>query len=184
MKRIFLTLSLAASGLLIAALVLGLNIEDSRSRDPIKQSEVGVHMLTGLSALCFSCMVHAIVFTYFLGTGRWMEETRNAYGLADDWRLESHRLKWKTMVQIFFVFLLSITTGALGAVADPASPVDYSSFLGMSPATTHYFSAATTLLVNLLVFSNEFLAISRNSRLVEDVMRQVRRIRNERGLSV
>jgi hypothetical protein len=77
-KRIFLTLALLANGSLIVSAILGLNIGDSQQRTLEVQGQIGTHMLTALAAMCFVALVHAICFTYFMGTGRWLEETSNA----------------------------------------------------------------------------------------------------------
>ncbi|MBS0265896.1 MAG: hypothetical protein JSS02_28455, partial [Planctomycetes bacterium] len=81
MTRIFLSLAIFTSVGLFVALGLGLAIGDATQRDLAVQSRVTVHMLTGAAALVFSMLVHALVVTYFMGTGRWLEETCNAYKL-------------------------------------------------------------------------------------------------------
>jgi len=48
----------------------------------------------------------------------------------------------------------------------------------------HFLVAATMCAVNVLVNCWEFVAIHRNSVLIEEVLQQVRRIRLERGLPV
>ena len=180
MKRIFLSLALISTTALVAAFVLGSNIDDPRA----VQSGVGKHMLWGLAALVLATMVHALVLTYFMGTGRWMEETGHAYRLADDWRRENQALKHRTIPAMIGCLALLVATGALGAAADPASAVGFRGWGGVSAATVHLVCAAVTIGLNLCVNLWEYVALERNAELIESVMGEVRRIRNERGLPV
>ena len=182
MKRIFLTLALLASGLLILAIVLGLNIGDAKVLDKATQSQISTHMLVGLAALTFATLVHAISLTYFMGTGRWLEETSNAYSLGDSWYKESQKIKYRTLPGMTCCIGLLISTGALGAVADPATPLSLDGFLGMTGSQLHFLGAVLTAIVNLLTNLVQFAAISKHSDIVESVLGEVRRIREERGL--
>jgi hypothetical protein len=72
-KRILLTLALIANSFLLYAIGRGLNIGDTESGAPEVQQLVGTHMLIGLGALTFAALVHAVVLTWFMGTGRFLE---------------------------------------------------------------------------------------------------------------
>ena len=96
-KRIFLTLAFVTFVFLTLTIVLGLNIGDSKSLDPATQSKVSTHMLVGLGTLTFATLVHAISLTYFMGTGRWLEETSRAYSLDDSWHSENQKIKYRTL---------------------------------------------------------------------------------------
>lgn len=184
MKRIFVSLALLSNALLVAAFVLGMKIGDPTLRDPSVQGLVGQHFLTSLAALVFAALVHAIVLTYFMGTGRWMEETTEAYQLGGAERARNKRLKYRTIPAMVVCLVLLVASGAFGAAADPASPVKYGGFAGMSAATVHFAIAVVTLVVNLAVNAWEYAAIARNHALIGDVMVEVRRIRAARGLPV
>jgi hypothetical protein len=54
----------------------------------------------------------------------------------------------------------------------------------ISPSRAHLVFAVLTVVVNLAVNAVEYLAISRNGQLIEDVVGEVRRIREARGLPV
>jgi hypothetical protein len=183
-KRIFLSLAILSTAALAAAFVLGLNIDDPRAKATAAQSGVGQHMLWGLAALVLAAMVHALVLTYFMGTGRWMEETGNAYRLADDWRRENQRLKYRTIPAMVGCLGLLVATGALGAAADPASAVAFGGWGGVPAATIHLIAAAVAIGLNVCVNLWEYVALERNAALIESVMVEVRRIRAERGLPV
>ncbi|MCA9034408.1 MAG: hypothetical protein KDA91_04715 [Planctomycetaceae bacterium] len=189
MKRIFLTLAILGNICLWTAVLFGLSIragitlpatDPQFQLDPAYNARISTHMLIGLGALTFATLVHAILFTYFMGTGRWIEETSNAYGLDAAWYNSNQKVKYGVLPGIVVVLLLLIATGAFGAVADPATPVS----LGKSDAAIHFFVAVSTALANLLVNGLEFIAVLKNASIIEDVLRQVRRIRDERGLPV
>ncbi|MEZ6124399.1 MAG: hypothetical protein R3C49_14670 [Planctomycetaceae bacterium] len=114
MKRIFLTLAISAAVFLIATIVLGLNIGDAKELNPATQSRISTHMLVGLAALTFATLVHAITLTYFMGTGRWLEETSKAYSLDAAYYDRSQKIKYGTLPGLTVCVLLLITTGAAG----------------------------------------------------------------------
>ena len=184
MKRIFLTLAIIANIALIVTATFGLNIGDVQQHSVAVQSEVSRHMLIGLAAMSFVTLIHAISFTYFMGTGRWLEETSRAYSLDSSWHSENQKIKYRTLPGTTAVVLLIICTGALGAVADPATPASLDGTLGMTSAQIHFFVACLTVFVNVWANANQFLAILRNSNIIDSVMGEVRRIRIERGLPV
>ncbi len=184
MTRIFLTLTVLGTTLLGVAFFLGLDIQDPRAPDPETQASVNYHFLTASAALVFACLVHAIVLTYFMGTVRWMEETSQTYLLSDHWKDESRTLKFRTIAAMTACILLLVITGAFGAAADPASPVGFQGWFGVSAGTIHLLIASTTVVINLFVNLQEYQALKRNGRLVDEVLQEVRRMRQERGLSV
>jgi hypothetical protein len=184
MTRIFLSLSIAATGTLLVALWLGLNIGDAAEVTTAAQNRVATHFLTALGALMFAVLVHAIVLTYFMGTSRWLEETSNAYRLGSGWQQQSKDLKWKLYPAMVVALTMLILTGAFGGAADPASGVGFRGWGPFSAAHIHLGFAVLTVLVNAMVNAWEYAALRRNGRLVQDVLQQVRRIRTERGLDV
>jgi hypothetical protein len=184
MNRIFLPLCGLSMVLLVAAFVLGLTIDDPKVLDRAVQARVTVHFLTALAALCFATMVHALVLTYFMGTGRWLEETSQAYRLPPEYYDESKRIKYRVAPLMVGCFLLLLATGALGAAADPGSPVQFAGWFGWPAAMWHQLLAMLTLAANLLVNYYEYVALFRNGEIVDTVLREVRRIRLEKRLAV
>lgn len=184
MTRIFLTLALLSTLALGAAFWLGLEIGSAYEVDRSTQARVSVHFLTGVAALVFAVLVHAIVLTYFMGTGRWLEETSSAYHLSDAWRLQSRNLKYRTLPAMTASIVLLILTGAFGGAADPASAVGFQGWGSLSAAEVHLVVTSIALVFNAGVNVLEYQSLRRNGLLVNDVMQQVRRIRVERGLDV
>jgi len=188
-KRIFLTLASLSTILLVTTIVLGLNIgldaKDPNSLiNPEVTSRIDSHMLCGLGALIFATLVHAISLTYFMGTGRWIEETSNAYSLGDSFYKKNQSIKYSTLPGLVACIVLLIATGALGAIADPRSMVSLDGTFGLSGRQFHFFGAILTAIANVLTNFTQFVAISRNTNVVDSVLQEVHRIREERGLPV
>lgn len=187
MKRIFLTLAVLANLTMIVSLVLGLKIGDPMQDgglNPEVNASIGTHILIGLGALSGTTLVHALLFTYFMGTGRWIEETSEAYHLSDDFHKANQKVKYRTLPGILISFLMILATGTLGAVADTATTASLESVTGLKDATLHFTMAVSTWLVTLIINVTQYVAINQNSSIVEAVLAEVRRIRLERGLEV
>ena len=184
MKRIFLTLAVVAAILVIITIVMGLSIGDATRVDRAVQRSVSNHFLMGMAALAFCLLVHAISLTYFMGTGRWLEETSNAYSLGDSYYESSKKIKYGTLPGLTACVVLLITTAGLGAVADPGTMTSLGNPFGFTDAQIHFFAACLTALINVGVNFSQYVAISRNSAVVEQVLAEVRLIRQERGLPV
>lgn len=184
MSRIFSTLAVFSTALLIAAFVLGWMIDDPSSRDAATQQLFTWHFLTAVAGLMFAALVHAVVLTYFMGTSRWLEEASLAYRLDPKWAAENRALKYQTLPWMAAALVLLIVTGGLGAVADPASPAGAGGFFGIPASTVHFLFAAVTVAANAAINLAEYGAITRNGELIEEVMAEVHRIRREKGLPV
>ena len=184
MVRIFLPLSFLSSISLIIAMTLGLMIDDPKAHTIAAQTSVQYHFLAALTALVFATMVHAIVFTYFMGTGRWIEETSNVYRLDSAFHARSSKVKYRVFALIVVCFLMLLATGAFGAAADPASPMQSKGIGGFSAAQIHLMIAITTIGLNLLASWVEFRGLEINGEIIDQVLAEVKRIRLEKGLPV
>jgi len=180
LKRIFLPLAIISTAVLATSLVLGLGIEDASRKDLSHQ--VDHHMWTSLGGMLFATLVHGLVMTYFIGTGRWFEETARVYPLASDVFASSRRLKYRTLPIIVFGFVSLLAAGTLGAAADPASPVGFTGWAGLSPSTLHLLVAIAAVAVNAWTHVVEYMALHDNGRLIEQIMAEVQAIRTDRGL--
>ncbi len=176
MSRIFLTLAIVSNLGLMVTFVLGWAVI-SPGVEGATGLPLSIHFLCALGALTLTLLVHAIVLTYFMGTGRWIEETSDAYRLGIDSRTENIQLKYRTMPGMVACIVLLIVTGGFGAVADPGSSVNLS-----SSKLIHMLLACASLLMNVTVSIIEFQTIQRNGRLVDEIMTSVRTMRRERGL--
>lgn len=184
MVRIFLPLAFLSAASLLIAMGLGLVIDDPKVRSEAVQAGVQYHFLAALAALVFATLVHAIVLTYFMGTGRWIEETSAAYRLDPALHTRSQQIKYRTIPFMVLCFAMLIFTGAFGAAADPASPMLSKGWGGFSASTIHLLFALFTIATNLFVTWLEFRALEQNGELIDQALAEVRRIRVEKGLAV
>lgn len=184
MTRIFSSLAIVSTCVLWGTFWLGWQIEDAASVSREAVSQVTLHLLAGVGSLCFAAFVHALVLTYFMGTGRWLEETCAAYGLGKDWQARSRQLKWRLYPMMVTALLLLVGTGALGGAADPASALQFQGIGPLTAAQVHLTLAVFTLLFNAAANILEFVSLSRNSAIINGVLTRVREMRVERGLPV
>jgi hypothetical protein len=200
MNRIFLTLAVLANlglfvaagyGVLIAAPAVATN-PAAESQQPSQTSSqstetdqaaaisrtrhaISMHLLIAVGASLVVLMLHSIVLTYFMGTGRWIEETGRAYALDERFRAQNIRYKYRVIPGMVTCMTLVILTGAFGAQLDPAAaPSAWS--------TLHFLLALATVGLNLAVSVAEYFAIRDNGLLVASVVAEVKRIRKEQGL--
>jgi hypothetical protein len=176
-SRIFLTLASVANAALVVTFLLGWQIVDPASVTPEARNAVTWHMLTALAAALLVLLVHAVVLTYFMGTGRWLEETSGAYALGKEARAANVRLKYQAIPGMVVCIALVVLTGASGAMADPAANAPRP-----SAAAIHFGLALATLLANVVISWVEQRAILQNGALVDAVVRRVNEIRRQRGL--
>ena len=176
MNRIFLTISLLANAFLVGTYLLGWAVRDASIPG---STGVGLrlHFLCGVGALTLAMLVHAIVLTYFMGTGRWIEETTSAYRLGPAARDENIRLKYRTLPGMVGCLTLLIVVGGFGAASDPGAALDFP-----AAKTIHMVLATLGLLTNLAVSVIEYDSIQSNGRLIVAIMDQVQTIRKDRGL--
>jgi len=176
-NQIFFVLAVTSNAGLVATFWLGWRIGDAASLAETARQQVSSHFLFALGAIMLALLVHAIVLTYFMGTGRWIEETCEAYRFEGSARTENIRLKYRVIPGMVSCMLLLIVTGAFGAISDPAS--------NMQMPAAHLIHLALAVLIvtaNLLVSFYEYRLICRNSAVVDLVYREVQQVRREHGL--
>src|SRR5713226_2502523 len=166
MTRIFTILAGADTLLLLLSFALG---TISKLRDGIHDPTDEIfwfHFLFGLCTAMLTLLVHCLIFTYFLGTGRWVKEVKLAYDLPDAPLPRLTRdLKRRVFPPALYAMLTAIATGAAGAAAQ----VDVWRW------EIHATLATLTLLVNLWAFRLEYRCLRTNVGVLEDVMREVDR---------
>jgi hypothetical protein len=173
MTRIFLTLASFDGLALIITYVVGWV---SRSRQGVLHPEDPtylIHFSLGLFTAMLTLLVHCLIFTYFLGTGRWVKEVGLAYDLPDEPLPKLTReLKRRTFPPALTAMLVTIATAAAGAGAQ----------LQEWPWGVHASLATIALLVNGWAFLIEYRNVRTNAGVIEQVIREVDRIRTARGL--
>jgi hypothetical protein len=170
MPRIFTILALLDTIFLVGSYVLGCA---SRLQNGVDRPEISIywyHFLIGLTAGILTLLVHCLIFTYFLGTGRWV---KIAYDLPDEPLPRLTRdLKRRVFPAALYAMLFTIATGAAGAAAH----------VKLWPWQVHFSLATCTLLVSLWAFWVEYQCLTANVAVLEGVMREVDAIRTARGL--
>jgi hypothetical protein len=175
MTRIFLALASAQTAALVASFLLGIVSHLRHGSQQGEESIYLVHFTVGLFTAIGSLLVHCIIFTYFLGTGRWVKEVKLAYHLPDAPlpRL-TRELKRQTFPPALAAMLVTIAAAAAGAGAQHQLP--------QWPWQLHLALSAAALIVNLWAFRIEYRNIAQNVGVIERVLAEVDRIRTERGL--
>lgn len=173
MKRIFLVMASLNALALAAAFGLGLPHLLDRINGvlpaPYQPSgTVSVHFLVGLFTAVFTLLVHCLIFTYFLGTGRWVKEVARAYRLPDE-QLPRRTREFKRLVfpPALFSMLAVIGASATGAAAQ----------LAVWPWWLHFFAAVFTLVLNGWAFLVEYRMVAANADTLDQVMAEVERLR-------
>ena len=112
MHRIFLGLAVTTVCLLLASFVLGLEAAgETAGKEHVWRD---VHFLMSLLTVLVGLLVHSIVFTYFLGTGRWVKEVARVYGLPDWVYAQAVKNKWKALPFELGSMAFGITSLAMG----------------------------------------------------------------------
>jgi hypothetical protein len=144
------------------------------TNDPGQKADIFlIHFVLGLTTALGILLVHCIVFTYFLGTGRWVKEVGIAYKLPDAaWPKMTRELKRATFPPALFAMLFGIASAASGAGAQ----------LQAWHWSIHAALAFATLLVNFWAFRIEFVNVTINSQVIQAVLDDVDRIRAAQGL--
>jgi hypothetical protein len=166
---------LAAVNALLLLLSFGLGVA-SKLRAGVLHPDDPIywyHFLAALSAEVLTLLVHCLIFTYFLGTGRWVKEVKLAYDLPDEPLPKLTRdLKRRVFPPALYAMLTAIATGMAGAAAQ----------VQVTPWLLHASLATLTLVVNVWAFRIEYQCLQTNVQVLNDVMSEVDRIRSQRGL--
>ncbi|MFM1802826.1 MAG: hypothetical protein RJA81_2178 [Planctomycetota bacterium] len=173
MNRIFLSLAATNFSLLIASYVLGII---SVSQWPGRHDQaLGVHFLIALATVMFSLLVHSIVYTYFLGTNRWVREVVEIYKMPGDVLARSKSLKRKAFKWEFRAMTVVAIAAWLGAWVHREYPVHV-----QQQSLYHHLAAVVVILISLTAFSIEYKLIELQGKLLNEVKDLADRMRQER----
>src|SRR5690606_18365164 len=122
----------------------------------------------------------SIAMTYFIGTSRWCKEVAETYELDPNLVRRSTQLKRSAFPWAVTSMLVVVAVGALGAAADPATRR-----LGTEQwVTPHMLAALAGLAYIAYAFWMEGLRIMAHHQVIVEIVAEVRKIREERGLEV
>lgn len=152
-------IGLAISNTILLMLTIGTGMQFVAGKIPF-----GSHFSAGVFTALFTCLVHSIVFTYFIGTGKWVkEEVAKARLKAEDWIPQTKKFKMQTSPVALYSIILIVITAFLGAsVENNASVMMY---------WMHKSFAYLTLVFNVFSFYIEGKVIAENSRLLERALK-------------
>ena len=168
MQRILIGLAVLNTVLLVLASWLGLATEPRAAVEAlVSRAEAATalnrafhrHFLVALIAGVSTLLVHSIVMTYFIGTGRWVKEAVARWALDEQFNRATRRLKAMAFPFAFFSIVLLLATTVLGAACDT----------GKAPSGLHLAAALVTLGFNLLSYVVEYRAVVRNVSLLHRV---------------
>ncbi len=171
MHRIFLGLAATAATLILTTFALGLAaaLEDRVAHHFWHD----IHFLAGLMTTMTTLLVHSIVFTYFLGTGKWVKEVVRVYRLPEWLSATATRNKRRAFPFELWGMLAIGATAWMGAAVDTRR--------GVSPLW-HLSLAAAALGFNLGAFLVEYVSIVAQARLLLEVKDQADQLRMECGM--
>lgn len=166
MHKIFLALAVGDGTLMVISYVLGLFVptgEGGTIHD--------LHFLVALLTMLATLLVHGIVYTYMIGTNKWVEEVTRVYQLPDWMKVQSKRNKSRARPFIMWGMLAIGATVWLGGAADTMR-----GFGGM----WHLLMASFTLGFTAVAFALEYAAIVAQARLLIEVKTQADQLRQAR----
>jgi len=173
MIRIFSVLASMNAIALLLAFGFGMASWLRGGFDNKADSFFNVHFLSGLLAAVTTLLVHCMIFTYFLGTGRWVKEVTLAYDLPDEPLHKATReLKRKTFPPALFAMLSVMAAAAFGG----------GRMLQGWPYEFHLYGAAIAIAINFWAYWVEIRSLLHNDVVLAGVYREVDRVRAERGL--
>jgi hypothetical protein len=158
---------------LVATFAVGLLSWSRHAVDDGGDPTYPLHFYLGLFTVLSTLALHCLIFIYFLGTGRWVKEVALAYRLPDAPLPRLTRdLKRRTFPVALLAMLVPIATAAAGAGA----------YRKEWPWQVHLTLGCATLLANAWAFVVERRNVRINAGILDEVLREVDRIRAEHGL--
>jgi hypothetical protein len=181
MERVFSRVATFAVALLVATAGLGIWLGDLHGQtDPQMLRWGTVHRLSGVLAALLVVLVNSMAVTYFIGTGRWCREVVETYGLDPAYIDRSRTLKRRAFPFALLAMLAVVAIVALGGAADPASGRPGT----QDWVTPHLVGGLTLVAAIAWLFQLQLPNMRRQHELIEDVLGEVRAVRNARGLDV
>lgn len=209
MSRIYLTLAGIAILLMLTTLFVGLSLGDLQPQlDRLNQlnreaadtvgaggeipSDVeaeiatlvgtkkmaNIHRLLGIGSGIMVMLVNCIAVTYFVGTSRWCREVVEAYKLETSLWGRCASMKRRTFFWSLIGMLAILVISSLGALSDPMAAFPN----GEQFITFHMLAAMLGLGVVGWTFFAQWSHIADNHEIIGQVLTEVQRIRQERGL--
>jgi amino acid transporter len=180
MTRIFVTLAAVNAAALLLTFGVGVAFMYEREAgalapapaQPLGWSWFTAHIVLALFTAVLTLLVHCLIFTYFLGTGRWVKEVARSYGLPDQHLpRQTREFKRRAFPPALFAMLVTIAAAASGAGAQAPGETAWH--------WAHPILAVITLVINGWAYVVEYQTVSANVVVVNQVKEQADRMRAE-----
>jgi len=117
------------------------------------------HVRVGLLTALFTCVVHSIIFTHFIGSGLSVKEAVLANNLGLDYIQRTRLFKSKVFPLALFSILLTIAVVAMGSAAHTA----------LISGWIHTVFAILAVALNAITFFIEHRYVKENTKLLNRV---------------
>jgi hypothetical protein len=173
MTRIFTTLALVNLLAFAGALGSGFYSQYQHGAASANDSAYIVHFVLGMVAVLLNLLVHCLIITYFLGTGRLVKEVTLAYQLPDErWARPTRDIKRSNTPKAILAMLFSIAAAAAGEGDRHL----------VWPWWIHLFLGCGAFAFTIWVFQIEYRNVALNGRILDEIINEVERIRAAHGL--
>ncbi|MCZ6602642.1 MAG: hypothetical protein O6952_06530 [Planctomycetota bacterium] len=149
MERIFIGLALWN------ALILGFAGTTGLGWGPA----AGHHLIVGLFAAIFSCLVHSIVMGHLIGAGRAIKEAAVFLDDPDRFLIPNRRLKGRVFPLATFAPLATVVAAILGGGVG----------VGSLPRWAHLGTVILAVVLNFAAYPREIQGIRRTSELIRQI---------------
>lgn len=144
------------------------------------QRKFTIHFQLGLASSLAVVLINSLSVTYLIGTSRWVKEVCEAYGLDEKYVVSSTKLKRSTFPWSIMGVLSILAIIAFGAAADPGTLRQTTA----SWVTPHLIAAMVGSTVILIAIFVQATNLHENSEIIHQVVADVRKERQARGLPV
>ena len=181
MERVFSRVATFAVALMLATAGLGLWLGDLHGQTDQAVLRWGtVHRLSGIFAALMVVLVNSLAVTYFIGTGRRCREVVETYRLSPALTDRARAIKRSAFPYALLGMLAVVSIVALGGAADPAAGRPGS----QNWVTPHLVGSLALAAAITWCFQSQLPPLRRQQALIEEVLREVRAIRDARGLDI
>lgn len=153
MKEIVVVLAL------VGVILLGMTHFQGLKADNFEKVTVHPHIGWALGTSIYLMVLHSVLLIYFLGTGFAIKEATEEFGISGEYLTRARALKMRVFPATTLAIGLVVLSIILGAAA----------FTSSSDGSVHKSVAYAAILVNLGVFYIQFLSVSENGRMMEEI---------------
>lgn len=155
-------------------------LAETASQFRASQASHRLHTLAGLLVSLLAILVNSLSTTYFIGTGRWCREVSDAYELGPDAVARSKQLKRQSLPLACAGVALALGIAATGAASDPGTLMQGTA----AWVKPHLWSSILGTTLMALMLAVQWRLMRSNQLLIDQIMQEVRQLREQRGLPV